>query len=146
MHEKAVFPGILFSAVSLATALLLATPTLSRSQDAPTADQWVQDLVFFVSTLESTHPNPYHRDTEEEFKSAITQLETDVPSLELSTIVVRMMQAIARLEDGHTMLRSLGSFGFDSWFPVRFQNFSDGLFVIVIVATTAGNQNRAAKN
>jgi hypothetical protein len=132
MREKAVFPGIVFSAVSLATALVLATPTLSRSQDAPTADQWLQDLQFFVSALESTHLSPYHRDTEEEFKSAVTQLEADIPSLEPSTIVVRMMQVIARLEDGHTMLRSLGSYGFDSWFPVRFQNFSDGLFITVI--------------
>lgn len=132
MREKAVFPRIVISAVSLSTSLLLVTPTHSHSQDAPTADQWVQDLQFFVYTLESTHPNPYHRDTEEAFKSEITQLQTDIPSLDPSTIVVRTMQAIARLEDGHTMLRSFGSFGFDSWFPVRFQNFSDGLFITVI--------------
>ncbi len=106
-------------------------PTISENELIP--EQWRADIDTLVFELESTHPNLYHRGTKNEFKSAIANLQCDLSILNSSSeVIVRLMQALALLEDGHTFIVSYNSFDFDSWFPLRTHNFTDGLFITVI--------------
>lgn len=125
-----------------ALAVLLLSLAFSKSlvaQHAPSIRPagWRQDLAFLVKTIEASHPNPFTHITRKQFASAVAGLRRDIPSLSRSQIIVRMMQLVARIQDGHTTLKPLDPNGFNVWFPVRFYWFRDGIF---ITATDAPNK------
>jgi tetratricopeptide (TPR) repeat protein len=104
--------------------------TCSASQDeAKSAEGWRSDVDFVVSRIEAIHPNPWYRISKDEFTALAEKLKSDIPSLSEDEIVVRLMQLVARLEDGHTYLSPSGAEGFACWFPIRVDKFAEGVFI-----------------
>src|SRR5205085_1611053 len=127
---------LMFSIGALAASL--ATPHARQSQSvdtipaAMTARNWRQDLDSLVRALETTHPNPYERLSRRAFHKAVDSLVATAGRVSRARMITGVMQLVARLHDGHTVIIPMDPAGFDRWFPVRFYWFRDGLFVTAI--------------
>jgi hypothetical protein len=114
-------------------ALLLSsfalTPRAAEPAPALPTARWQEDLTFLVKTLEASHPDPYTHISRQRFHRAVAALRRDIPALSRPQIVVRMMQLVASIQDGHTTLNPFDPNGFNVWFPVRFYWFRDGIFI-----------------
>jgi hypothetical protein len=95
-------------------------------------ENWRSDVDFIVETISSVHPNPWYRITSAEFTGQAETLKVDIPDLDEDAIIVRAMQLVALLRDGHTMLRPVNHPDFRHWFPLRIDQFSDGVFITAI--------------
>lgn len=104
---------------------------------AMTADAWRRDLDYLVGTLERVHPDLYARVDRAAFSRAKRELAESLPSLDDAEIVVRLMQLVALVQDGHTSLEPSDRFGFDHWYPLRFYRFSDGIFITAAPSDSA---------
>ena len=123
----------------LCCMLLAACSTTLAAQSAPlTGADWQADLDFVVETIVSTHPHAFGRSGAWEFRAAARDLRREIPRLTPEQIVVRLAALVARLEDGHTSLQPYvgegAAGGFVTWFPIRFRQFGDGLFVTMAPA------------
>lgn len=117
--------------LGLITMFLCSSALLSLA-DLVDVERWRSDVDFVVEQVESIHPQPWQRITEEEFKRLARELKGDIPDLSEEEITVRLMQLVARLGDGHTNLLPLGRSEFANWFPLRFDHFFDGIFITAI--------------
>lgn len=92
---------------------------------------WEEDLDFLVETLVSVHPNPFHRTSEETFYNSVEKLRAELSGLEDHEIPIRFMKIVTQLHDGHSGLDPEGeAASFDKWFPLRFEQFEEGIFII----------------
>ena len=118
--------AVTFKIPPVLVALALALPTGARGQD-PSLEEWRQDLAFLVETLEDVHPSLFHRVGRDEFMSAVTRLEQQLPTLESYEIPVELMRIAALAHDGHTALvPAAGS----KWIPLRFDRLAGRTYVI----------------
>jgi tetratricopeptide repeat protein len=120
--------------------LLLALPMLAAQPPAE-ARKWSEDIAFVKRQIEAKHPNPWRRISKADFEASIDKLQHDVPMLTSEQTAIRLMHIVASLRDGHTSLVPAERSGYDQWFPVRFYELSDGLFINAIdksQATMAG--------
>lgn len=104
----------------------------SGSRTSMTAEEWREDLAFMVGTIEKVHPNPFKVTSRAEFINKVDRLNQEIPDLPDETIIVRMMEIVALLRDGHTSLVPIDPNGFNYWYPIRFYWFSDGIFVTAV--------------
>ncbi|UCE62289.1 MAG: hypothetical protein JSU63_11360 [Phycisphaerales bacterium] len=141
MHTQRTVYSSLLIPLSILTLLLATHCTGSvrhvghRTQSiAATIDiqGWRSDIDFLLERIRSVHPNPWFRIPEEEFVGHAQQLKEDIPSLDTKEITVRIMQLVALLRDGHTLLPLGGNPSFTHWFPLRLDQFSDGVFITAI--------------
>jgi hypothetical protein len=95
-----------------------------------TDTQWRADLDTVVALLEDHHPNPYQQVGRERFQAAREALAAELPALDDRAIAARMMQLVASLRDGHTVLLPNDPTGFNSWLPLAFYHFSDGIHIV----------------
>jgi tetratricopeptide (TPR) repeat protein len=114
-------------------ALLLVDPLLPKDARLEIG-AWMSDIDFIVSKIESIHPKPWYRIAEEEFKGLASELKTDLSQLDEEQIIVRMMQLVAHLHDGHTFLLPAGHNKFEMWYPVRVERFADGYYITSVAA------------
>ena len=122
------------AATALTTILAIWAVAPSRAQ-APLElpdSAWQEDLSYLVDTLEAVHPDLFARVDREVFEARAAAISAAIPGLTEQDIVVRLMQLVALVEDGHTSLEAVDSFGFGRWFPVRFFRFTDGIFVTAV--------------
>jgi hypothetical protein len=107
-----------------------AQQPVRASSCAETAGQWRQDLRFMVRELQQRHPNLYHQVSHDAFDRAVSELDSQIPTLPRNRIIVGMMRIAAMIGDGHTRIepRKDAAFSFPS-LPVKFYLFDDGLFV-----------------
>jgi hypothetical protein len=117
----------------LIALLLLGSCSFLQGQKLPgqtkAADGWASDLDFVVRQLTTTHPNLYRRISKESFDASVQRLRRDLPKLNDDEAAVRLMQLVASVRDEHTSLfPALGSAD-ETWFPVRFYRFTDGLVI-----------------
>jgi hypothetical protein len=110
-------------------ALLFATAGSAFSADKA----WRGDVEFVRKRIAEMHPNPHRRLPKARFDAECEALERRLPSLADDQVALRLMQIVASLRDGHTSLFPT----FDTWLPVRFYEFSDGLFVTAVSAPLA---------
>lgn len=141
---RIVVVALTLLAVPLASLASTKVRTLSD-------DQWREDLQQLATSIKTIHFKPFHVLPESDFDAAVDELQAQIPDLSDREIIVRMTRIVAKLRDGHTRLHiprlypglalpaELGHSGtepprFDSLrfrqSPVRFELFSDGLFVI----------------
>ncbi len=113
--------------------------------------QWQADLDQMTAAIREIHFKPFHVVSEEDFDASVAALRDDIPSLSDSEIILRLVQIVASLKDGHSRLHiprlypelalrsELGHGGTPPphvnelrfrQLPVRFELFSDGLFVV----------------
>jgi hypothetical protein len=118
--------------------LLIASLTICLLQQGGawaqqlTAAQWRADLRFMVEQIAEVHPQPFGRISEDMFRAEVARLEREIPSMSRQQIVGRLMGIAALVEDGHTSLMPNGDHGFRKWFRIRFRDFPEGLFIVVV--------------
>lgn len=90
---------------------------------------WNDDLMVLQKRIEETHPYPYGRISREEFQRLADSLRENISNLTESQIIIKLMQLVSSLQDGHTTLRPIDPNGFNFWYPVRYYWFIDGIFI-----------------
>lgn len=90
---------------------------------------WRDDLRVLSTNLPALHPNLFFQLPRSTFDNEVAQLNSDIPSLSDTQIIIRMARIVAMVGDAHTSL----SVGYSSvpfhTLPLRLQWFSDGIFV-----------------
>jgi hypothetical protein len=120
--------------VLAACLLLQAAPSSGTPAGAGT---WNRYLDFVDEQVRAIHPDPWRRIPERDFERQVERLRRDLPALHEGGRVVRTMQLVARLRDGHTRFDPTRCAGFGTWFPVRLDRFADGIFVTVTDSSNA---------
>lgn len=110
--------------VALTTSILLfQTPAFAAS-----VDDWRHDIDEIVHDFETVHPNAFTNISHSDLLAQAAALKQALPSLSEEQRMVRTMQLVALIGDGHTQL-SPNRPDFAYWYPVRLLEFTDGYFV-----------------
>lgn len=116
---------------SLALPLLFVISSIASGQTAPaklTAAQWQADVRFLGDELPKRHRNAFHRVKKEEFDATVKSVLDAAPSMTDDERIVGLMKIVAKVRDGHTNVVPRQYFR-SGVYPVRFYQFSDGLYV-----------------
>jgi hypothetical protein len=116
----------------IAAAALLVLLPLTTPASGDGGERWLEDLHFVVQNLREIHPEPYLRTTEAAFTKSVAMLKAAIPKLDNAEVVARLMELVASIGDGHTLLLPTGVPEFQARFPVRVHRFHDGLYVASI--------------
>lgn len=99
---------------------------------SPSQDPIAADLDRLLATLETTHPEPFHGISRNEFVAALDAYEEQLPDLDGPQAVVGLMRVVAMLSregrDGHQFaLPRPGHEG--AVLPLRIYEFAEGVYV-----------------
>jgi hypothetical protein len=94
-----------------------------------TIAEWQNDIDFIVNKVEDFHPNPWFRISRESFLNNASQIKNNLENLSEEERIVKTMQLVASLGDGHTYLFPCTHKLFYHWFPIRIERFEDGIFI-----------------
>ncbi len=88
------------------------------------------DIELLESTIQSTHPEPLRKRAREAWAPKLAALREHAGDLSDARFFFELSSLVALLQDGHTRL--LPSLDGDAslWYPIRFECFADGLFVL----------------
>ena len=114
----------------IALILLLITSQFSYSQRTLTDKQWLEDLNFMITRLDSIHPNLYSNISKEHLLEKRNTLEEKIPILSDNEIIVELLRIVTAVQDGHTRLH--GKNLTKKWYPIRIEEFSDGYYITAI--------------
>lgn len=108
----------------------LVSGTAADAQTTPLSrdERWREDIRFYSQELPKRHKNLFFKWPKGEFEREVTRLESRVPKLADGEVALELMRITARLGDGHTQSR-MPAPGF-SFFPLRFEHFAEGWFVV----------------
>jgi hypothetical protein len=96
--------------------------------------QWRSDIDYLASELPKRHPNPFHAVSQAAFNAELEAIKAGVDSMSDVDVALALQRAVATLAEAHTEVDTkLG--GANTYFPLRFDVFDDGVFV---VKTTPG--------
>ena len=113
--------------------VLLLTSTFAPGQvsipsiPSLTAEQWRQDLLYFVNEVTTKHRDPYHYTSRAEFDRAVTALRERIPSMQDYEVVVGLQSLAALIGDGHTFVDTSELY---HRFPLEVFWFGDELRVV----------------
>jgi hypothetical protein len=140
------FPIVLILCAALAA--LAAAPRDARAAGAPAS--WRGDARFLVAAVDSIHPRPWRFAPRAAWDSAAADLERRLPDLRPDQAIAGFSRLLGLLRDGHSRLDqlSLPSHGrptlaplpwpgFDTAYPVDFEVFADGLWIVGATAAHA---------
>lgn len=113
----------------LAAAAPLAQEGKSWRLGAERDARWREDLRQFADELPKRHKNLFFSLKKEAFEAAVAALEREIPKLRDEEVLVRLMQIVASVGDGHTAVQVGALRPPIRSFPVQFAQVSDGLFV-----------------
>jgi hypothetical protein len=91
--------------------------------------RWQQDIDSFARVLSEEHANLFFRMPRSRFDSEVGALRAAVSSLSDADIAVGLMRILAMVGDSHTAIDFRSFSGFRQ-IPIRFDWFSDGIFVV----------------
>jgi hypothetical protein len=129
---------------ALLTLNVLVLP--AAAQNVLTAQQWRQDLHYLADQIVKVHPGAFHHLSEQDFNSAVAELERRIPALSDQQVEVELIRLVASLGEGHSRLSPPGlpdamsdvaqvtpfkdpRLAFHR-LPLQLYRFSDGLYVI----------------
>ena len=129
--------------------MVLAATRARGATSEPSA--WRGDARFMVAAVDSVHPRPYRYFKRAQWDSAAADLESRLPGLRADQAIAGFSRLLGMLRDGHSRLdqlqlpnhgrpalQPLSWPGFDTEYPVDFEVFADGLW---IVGATAAHAN-----
>src|SRR5215831_8779753 len=100
----------------------------ASQEKPPGVAEWRADLDEIVREIRASHPDPFTKIGKLSFLREVDRLKSELPSLTEDERVVRAMQLVALIGDGHTFLEPISS-RFGLWYPFRIYEFSDGFFI-----------------
>ena len=102
-------------------------------------EAWNEDIDFFVTSLLTSHPDPFRETDRETFNESVAALRAELPGLADAQVTVGLLRLTSLIADGHTGLWPEDPrFGFMQVVPFRFVEFTDGIFI-----TAVGEEFRA---
>jgi hypothetical protein len=107
----------------IVSCLLVSNPTIAAS-----VQDWRSAIDAIVRDIESVHPNPFTKINHGAFRAQAEALQLSIPALSEEQRVVRAMQLVALVGDGHTQLAPDRP-DFALWYPIRLYEFTDGYFL-----------------
>lgn len=111
---------------------------------------WRFDLAFLEKRMERMHWDLHAHVSEAEWKGTLTALAAEIPDLTEAQVRARLARLIARIGDGHTLMRSSPEGATTvTRFPLELHLFRDGLYVIAApraLAALVGGRVRALGN
>lgn len=113
----------------MASVFLFLALTAERDTSS---DPWSEDLDFLAETIVASHPLPYARIDERAFQGKLEEVRRSLETGSENGTIAGLMALAASLQDGHTYIDPTGYGDFNRWYPVRFYEFSDGLFITTI--------------
>lgn len=130
-----------FLALIATIALVIFAPCARAASLDPAA--WRGDARFLVAAVDSIHPQPYRWYRRAAWDSAAADLEGRLPTLRYGQAVSGFSQLLGMLRDGHSRLDQLElpshgrptlaplpGPGFDADYPIEFEVFADGLWIV----------------
>ena len=126
--------------LTLLALLLQQTPVLDTAQ----VRQWREDLAVIRVQAPAHHANLYHSMTRQQFDSALTSMEDNLPRFTRAQVIVELQRLAALFGDGHSSVgpwRDTATVFHE--LPVTFYQFSDGLRIRA--ATTAHTSSDKSK-
>ena len=128
--------------------MVLAATRARGATSEPSA--WRGDARFMVAAVDSVHPRPYRYFKRAQWDSAAADLESRLPGLRADQAIAGFSRLLGMLRDGHSRLdqlqlpnhgrpalQPLSWPGFDTEYPVDFEVFADGLWVVGATAAHA---------
>jgi uncharacterized protein (TIGR03437 family) len=107
-----------------AAAFSLAGSLLAQSSDR---DQFFRDDLHYLATeLPKRHVNPFHQVSAAQFNASVSALDSDIPRLGDTEIMVRMAQIVALIGESHTSLPLPQGRTLFRWFAFTFYGYEDG--------------------
>jgi len=100
----------------------------ASQEKSPGVATWRADLDEIVREIRASHPDPFTKIGKLSFLREVDKLKGELPSLTEDQRVVRAMQLVALIGDGHTFLEPISS-RFGLWYPFRIYEFNDGFFI-----------------
>jgi hypothetical protein len=122
---------------TLFVAAALFVPSLgtagAQRPDSPGSSSpagWSADVRSLADSIRTIHPNPFGKITRAEFDQRVDAVASRIDHLSRPRALVELMQVAALIGDGHTRIDPWYDPGLQvRYYPVRFQLFSDGLFI-----------------
>jgi len=119
------------AAAVLAVFLCLLAPVTAGAGETSSLSpkQWREDLKFTLQKLKDIHPSLYRRVKADSLEAAAKTLNRIIPELNDDQVAVGLMRLVSMVQDGQTMIVPPEAKPGGAFFPIRFQHFSDGLFI-----------------
>jgi len=115
--------------------LATAFQPVASGEKRLTTKQWLEDLEFVVSKLESNHPRLFYKTDKTKFDSVVSESRREIAQSKSDLecyFAIRKITAV--IEDGHTGLLDDGIFNLlDLRFPLRVAEFTDGVYITIIM-------------
>lgn len=110
--------------------LLAAVSMIAPCADTPAADPFVQDLEYANEVIQSIHPEPFAKISETDWQASLGETIQGIcdanSDAERTTL---LMSQISRMGDGHTLILPTDQPAFETWIPIRFYAFAEGVYV-----------------
>jgi hypothetical protein len=118
----------------------------AEAQNLLSTQQWRQDLHYLADQIVKVHPGAFHNLSEQDFNSAVADLDRRIPALSDQKVEVELIRLVASLGEGHSRVSLPGlpdamsdvaevtplkdpRLAFHR-LPLQLYRFSDGLYVI----------------
>jgi hypothetical protein len=88
------------------------------------------DVDFLESAIRSTHPEPLRMRARDEWSPRIASIRARAGELTDARFFLELSSLVALLQDGHTRLLPSLDGDASRWYPIRFECFDDGVFVL----------------
>jgi hypothetical protein len=124
-----------FSAAGFFGGVFAAILSCGPAQAASVAD-WRHDIDTIVTDLRTVHPNAFSKTPLAVFLRAAAALKASLPRLSEEQRMVRAMELVALVGDGHTQLAPNRP-DFSLWYPWRTYEFTDGYFITAAYKSNA---------
>lgn len=123
-----------------AAIILFSIPNQSSSQISSnqiSAEQWKQDVSYFLDNMEKVHINPYHTTSKNEFEKFAAHITSRISTMTDNQVFVEILRMTAMVGDGHSAInifrwhdkQSESIFNYHIY-PLRMYMFNDGIYVI----------------
>ncbi len=114
--------------------LLIGLIGCSTTHQGPPLDRtiehrWSKDIEVMFDTLPEKHKNLFFKLPEAEYRRCLVKLNERAPGLSAPEFETELRRVLADVGDAHTGI----SFAHDSLFPLHFQDFEEGIFVVAAV-------------
>jgi hypothetical protein len=104
-----------------------ATPRERSKLSQLSAADWQADLRYFAAEIPKRHKNAFHHVTRAEFDRDVAALDSAIPTLPPSAIVVGFLKLTAKVGDGHTFVHLPSEF---RRYPLQLYWFDDELRIV----------------
>lgn len=113
--------------------ILLIIVTITISAHSQTQNGFKEDLEYLAQNLPLKHINLFAKISKTEFESKISQIESQIHSLEKEAFLNELFGLLVAVGDEHTRIEpeTLGS----SNVPIQFSLFAEGIFITAIDST-----------